>query len=290
MTATRRIDRFSERIKARCSALSARMQRVAHYIDQNRSVVLRKSALEIAKETDVSDATVIRTIQALGFEGLLDLKACLSEMLKHEQSPAVKMASTIDALQDDVDQAIDLVAQEQLHAISLLTETASRQAITNAVSILRPANRIGIFGIGASGLLATYAARLFSRNGYLSYALNSTGIALAEQLLWLSKGDVLIVLINGNTHREVLSAVNEARRHDIPIIVITGKPSQPLMRLSKQMVVLPRAKGDRIPLHGQTLVCLEMIMLGLVATEPARSMHSMDRLLMMRRDIRPTKR
>ncbi len=51
-----------------------------------------------------------------------------------------------------------------------------------------------LFGIGASGILAEYTARLFSRIGLPAYVMNRTGFSLAEQLIGLQRGDVLIMM------------------------------------------------------------------------------------------------
>lgn len=59
----------------------------------HRHAVLGKSALEIGCETDTSDATVIRAIQALGFQGLVDIKETLEAYLGVTDSPVEKMAT-----------------------------------------------------------------------------------------------------------------------------------------------------------------------------------------------------
>ncbi|SQC13101.1 putative transcriptional regulator [Klebsiella pneumoniae] len=41
----------------------------------------------------------------------------------------------------------------------------NRAAVAQAVALLSDARQVGIFGIGASGILAEYTARLFSRIG-----------------------------------------------------------------------------------------------------------------------------
>ena len=56
--------------------------------------------------------------------------------------------------------------------------------------MLVQARQVAIFGIGASGILADYTARLFNRIGLPATALNRTGIGLAEQLIALQRGDV----------------------------------------------------------------------------------------------------
>lgn len=58
------------------------------------------------------------------------------------------------------------------------------------------------FGIGASGILAEYTSRLFSRIGLPAIPLNRTGIGLAEQLIALQRGDVLVMMAQKSAHRE----------------------------------------------------------------------------------------
>ncbi len=282
----RHSDKFSERLRLRRKNLTARMQRVADYIDENRALVLAKSALELAQELDVSDATVIRTVQALGFEGLLDLKSLLANSIGQMDVTSTKLATTLEQLRQDTDSAVNYVIEEYRQAIEHLTNRKNLESIARAVPILAQAGKIGVFGIGASAILAEYTVRLFSRNGLSAYALNRTGISLAEQLLKMSAGDALIVLIRQNIHREISTAIEEANRLKIPVILITGQRRHALSHLAHTIIVLPRSSANGTPLHGPTLACLEILVLGTIGINPQRSMSSMERLVRLRTSIR----
>lgn len=286
----RRIDRFGERLKNRRASLSPSLLSVADYIDQHRHAVLGKSALEIAAETGTSDATVIRAIQALGFEGLLDLKDTLEAHIGETDSPSEKMAATTEELKNSVSSAIDFVIHDHRNAMEALSSAANREGIKDAVGLLLNAKRIGIFGIGASGVLATYAARLFSRNGYPAYALNLTGIALAEQLLTMEEGDALVMMAYGRAHREGMTTIAEAQRLGMPIVMLLGQEDTVLRKHADASIVIPRAKTEHVALHGPTLVCLESIMLALATAARETTLQSLDRLLTLRSSIRPSKR
>lgn len=286
----RRIDRFGERLKNRRGSLSPSLLSVADYIDQHRHAVLGKSALEIAAETGTSDATVIRAIQALGFEGLIDLRDTLEMHIGETDSPSEKMAATTLELSNSVDSAIDFVIADHRNAMEALSSPTNREGMTKAISVLLEAKRIGIFGIGASGVLATYAARLFSRNGYPSYALNLTGIALAEQLLTMEKGDALIMMAYGRAHREGMTTITEAERLGIPIVMLLGQEDTVLRKHADASIIIPRAKTEHVALHGPTLVCLESMMLALATAARETTLQSLDRLLTLRSAIRPSKR
>ncbi|WP_395773843.1 MurR/RpiR family transcriptional regulator [Agrobacterium pusense] len=115
-----------------------------------------------------------------------------------------------------------------------------------AVRLLSQARGIGVLGIGASGIIATYAARLFQRSGVQFYALNATGIALAEQLLELENGHVLIMLLHGRAHREAKTAIAKAGRLDIPIIMLLGREDSVLKKTrQRQPLPAPRHKRRR---------------------------------------------
>jgi len=278
-------DRYTERLAARRDKLSPRMLRVADYIANNRAAVLSKSAVELAGEVGVSDATVIRTVQALGFAGLRDLK----HLFEPFDLTAAKLAHTINAVQHDTDRVVSYVLDEHRQVLESLSRTQTRRAIGHAAAILAQARRVALFGIGASGLLADYAARLFARSGMPAYALNRTGILLAEQLLGMATGDALVVLTQQNMQRELHTTVQEATRLQVPMVVIAGKRNHPLATHAAQMIVLPRAKADGMSLHGPTLACLEMLMLGVAAHDPLRPVQTMERLLELRRSIRARK-
>ena len=63
-------DKLSGRIRARARALSPSLAKVLEFIDLNRHEAMTKSAMELAAAIGKSDATVIRAVQAAGFDGV----------------------------------------------------------------------------------------------------------------------------------------------------------------------------------------------------------------------------
>lgn len=286
----RHTDRFGEQLRKRRDRLSPGLLAVAEYIDGHRHAVLGKSALEIGFETNTSDATVIRAIQALGFQGLVDLKETLEAYLGVTDSPVEKLAATTKSISGNCDAAIDFVLENQKNALEMLATVENRDAMAAAVRLLADARGIGVLGIGASGIIATYAARLFQRSGVRSYALNATGITLAEQLLDLENGHVLIMLLHGRAHREAQTAIAEAGRLDIPIIMLLGQEDSVLKKHANAYLLLPRAKNEGVALHAPSFIAMETMALALSAARTDRSLETLERLVELRTSIRPHKR
>ncbi|WP_018897720.1 MurR/RpiR family transcriptional regulator [Rhizobium sp. 2MFCol3.1] len=283
-------DRLGERIAARFEKLSPRLKSVVTYIDENRAAVMSLSALEIAAETDTSDATVIRAIQALGFEGLRDLKSELQHAIGGAMSSVEKMTATTRALNDDVNAAISYVANAHLEAAKQLASDDTRLSIINAIDLLKLADRIAVFGIGASGILADYSSRLFNRNGFATYCLNRTGIGLGEQLLNMLAGDVLLMMAQENVHREGATVLKEALRLRVPVILLTASATTTFNDAADVTIIAPRGQRDRFPIHGSVLMFLETIVLGLAAACADRSSESLQRLNHFHLSIRKTPR
>ena len=284
-----RHDVFSERLRARINGLSFGLQQVLLYIDQHRALVIESTALEIAAATQTSDATVVRAIQALGFSGLRELKSVLEQWFDPPLNSADKMDTTLSHLAEDVNQSIDYVVEGHLAASQALRSDENRQAIAQAVSLLVNARQLAVFGINASGILADYAARLFHRNGLPALALNRSGIGLAEQLLSLQRGDVLIMMAQKSAHREGMTTLREAQRLGVPVILLTGAKESTFSQRADVVIHVPRgAEQNNMPLHGPVLACLEILVVATAASMSQRAMKSMKRLQELHRGLKNT--
>lgn len=272
-------DVFGDRFRNREHLLSPGLHAVASYINQHRQVIMDHTALEIAAATHTSDATVVRAIQALGFAGLRDLKRTLENLQGPTFTSAQKLTTTVRTLSHDIGSSIDFVIAGHRRGCDVLGEQVNRLAMARAVELLTGAGQVGIFGIGASSLLAEYAARLFNRIGTPAYALNRTGMALAEQLIGMKRGDVLIMMAQNKAHREGLATLREAKRLGVPTILLTWAGGSQFAREAHSVILVPRGgEGGKVPLHGTVLVCLEVIILSLASAAPQVSLRSMDRV------------
>lgn len=278
-THKRPYDLYGERFHACKHQLTPRLLKVAHYIHQHRSAVLEKTALGIAIDTQTSDATVIRAIQALGFSGFRDLKIVMAEYLGVQQRSPARVASTVNELAQNAKGSVDFVLDSYRMSCEMLATPANREAIQQAIDLLQQAERVAIFGIGASAILADYTARLFKRNGSAAYVLNRTGIALSEQISDMRHGDVLIMMAQKSAHPEGRVTIAEAQRLGIKIILLTAATDSMFAQRADVMIEIPRSRAaDKMPVHATPMICLEILVLGLAATAPIATLNSMNKL------------
>ena len=262
--------------------LGAAGLRVAKFIDENRQIVLASSAAALGARIGTSDATVLRTVQTLGFASLADLK---SAILKSGavSTPADDMRRTLVDLKKATGEALDGILQAHAESLDVLRSRKCRAQIAAGVRALDGAERIAVFGIGPSSALATYVSILLTRSGRRSRTMSATGSMLADQLLDLGAGDALLILAYGRLYREVKAVFAEAKALRLPTVLVTEADDTPLAKLADVSVAIPRGRPGQMALHGATLVGLETLVLSLAATKPDAALASLDNLNRLRR-------
>ncbi|MFC7741719.1 MurR/RpiR family transcriptional regulator [Nocardiopsis composta] len=104
---------LARRIEERKDTLSRTERRVAEYVAANAERVVFLSALQLAKLTRTSDATVIRTARALGFTGWPELKHEVGSRLMASTEPARRLAGRITVAREaSSDDMLDIVFDE----------------------------------------------------------------------------------------------------------------------------------------------------------------------------------
>src|SRR6201985_308648 len=132
--------------------LGAAGLRVAAFIGENRQIVLASSAAALGARIGTSDATVLRTIQTLGFASLADLKAAILKS-GTVSTPADDMRQTLVDLEKTTGEALDSILQVHKEGLDILQSATCRAQIAAAVRVLDGAGRIAVFGIGPSSAL-----------------------------------------------------------------------------------------------------------------------------------------
>jgi DNA-binding MurR/RpiR family transcriptional regulator len=195
------------------------------------------------------------------------------------------MRRTLEDVGENTARAVDVVLEAHAEALAALRTPEARARIVDAVSVLHPAERIVVFGIGPSSALAGYVSVLLERSGRRSKTLNTTGIMLADQLLDLRSGDALLALAYGRAYREIRAVFAEARRLGLPVVLVTDNPDGKLGAAANVVLAAQRGRTDRVALHGATLVGLEALVLGLAAANRKEAMTALQHLNELRKAV-----
>lgn len=278
-------DALSSRIRDRAAGLTPAMLRAARFIEAHPVLALSSSAADLAARSSTSDATVVRTAKALGFKSLAELRGTIAEGLGRQDGAAANMARTLAEVGADVDAAVSMVLDTHAGSLERMRTGSAADDLRKAVGILHQAQRVVLFGVGQTAPLIHYAAMMFRRAGRRAITCDAFGAALADQLLDLAPGDVLLALAYGAAYPEIEVIIRRAREHGVPVVLVSDSLEERVANRSDLLVRIPRGETGRVALHAATLAAIEALGVGMAAADPARAMRALEQLEDGRRAI-----
>ena len=277
--------RFTARARAAAGRLTPAERRVALYFADHREEVLLASAAALARKADTSDATVVRTAKALGYDGLDALRRDLAEELRRDLSPAGRVARALQDVGDDPDAAFAATLDLHAEAIASLKRSVSPVQFRGAVDRLLAAGRVAIFGIGPSSAIAGYLAIQLGRFGLDPLVLADTGLLLADRLLRLRRGDLLLVMAYGRVYPELRAVFDRADELGLASILMTDSLGPAIGGRAGLVLDIPRGRADTISLHTATLAFVEALLVGVAARRPDATLQSLRDLNRLRAEV-----
>ena len=267
--------------------LSRAARRLLQYIEQHPNAVLVSSALDLAARIDSSDATVIRAIQSLGFDGLPHLKTAIAEQLDRGVRTSVeKVGVTLRELAQERSRTpFQLVIEAYARVLDMLSRSPLPEQLEAAVRLLGDADRIGLYGAGPANRLAQQTATHLARVGRSSFAMEGSGHGFADALLALRPGDAVILIAYGKVLKESLLVKAELNRIGGQLVVVTDNPGGRLALGAQAVLDVPRTEVGNMTLYGTILLTLETIVLSLTKQGPERAMETSRRLRDLREDL-----
>ena len=213
-----------DRIKACLPSLAPAEQRVGKLVLADPRAFANLPITELADRAHVSKPTVVRFCRSVGYDGLSDFKLKLAGSVS-EGVPFVHRSVDVDDKTADV---LVKVIDNTVAAFLKYRNDASSFAIQKATDALAAAaangKRIEFFGVGNSGIVAQDAQHKFFRLGVNTVAY-SDGHMQVMSASMMGPGDCVVVISNSGRTRDLMDAVDIARKNGATTIVITASGS-----------------------------------------------------------------
>lgn len=255
--------------------LSKIEQKVWDWIRAHPERALHASAASMAEAIKTSDVTVIRTIQKLGYTSLKMMRESLAGQLRHELSIAERMQNELaqqrghSTLQESI-----AVIRESMASIEHLPQSQ----IDKAVKAMASTSRIYVFGIGPSGFLAGYFALQLNRLGFSAHPIVQTGRQLADELVQIKSGDMIIGLGYGNPYLEIQTLFEIGQSLEVVTLLVTDAgPFLADFNIDLRFSI-PRGTQAGFGYHAGTLAFIETLLVALSASSHAKTRQGLDRL------------
>lgn len=266
-----------EKISDQAPSLTPSERRLVETVIESPAVAALGTAGELAKSVGVHEATASRLARKLGYDSYASFRDALREEFIATRETATRFEKTMAGSSSDT--ILGKLMQDEARALERIEEFISPEQITTVADLLMSARRIFVYGYGNAEVLALMMVKRFRRFGRDVHQLETDPRGMAEQMLGLVQGDVILSFAFRRAPRGYAALIETAREAGATTIMISGQSGALLAPRPDQILAAPRS-GD--PDAFQTLtvpmtVCNAIVIAaGLTAKE--ESLKKLERL------------
>lgn len=283
------------RMRSALPQLQPAEHRVAEVVLRDPAGAAHLSITELAERADTSVATVARFSHSVGFGGYPQLRLALAGAAARESAlggPTHQPPADLNEAQTTE----DIVAAIVHHEVRALQETAEHldlTALDAAVEAVAAAPRVEIFGIGASGLVATDLQYKLIRAGRVAFCWTEFHAAMTSAVL-LDASDVAIGISHSGSTQDVVEALAAAKNAGATTIAITNFSGAPIVEYAD--IVLTTAaretafRSGALASRTAQLAVVDFLFVGVARTSLEATTEALRRTHEAVRDSRPMKR
>ena len=140
---------FGQIISEHYKHLTKSEKQIADYLRKNQEESAFLSAGELAERLDLSEATLVRFARSLGFDSYPAMREVLQENFRRRVTHSTRLRSRLDDLRETGDIFERLVTSE-IDYMTQSLEIRDRDALHQAVELIKNRKRIFVFGLGPS--------------------------------------------------------------------------------------------------------------------------------------------
>ncbi|HAS6196665.1 TPA: SIS domain-containing protein [Vibrio vulnificus] len=219
------------KIVARRTQLSQSGRVIGDWIVENAEKAAQLTSQELAEQAQVSQSSIVKFTQRLGFKGYSAFKLALTEEIGRKQAMQATPLHR-DILADD---PLAVIAQKLIKAktdaMFQTTNALSYEACHQAVQWLSEARRVQIVGIGGSALTAKDLSYKLLKLGITTLAEQDSHVQIAVART-LSEQDVQIAISFSGERKEILVAAEAAKEQGAKVIALSSPKKSRLRQIA----------------------------------------------------------
>jgi RpiR family murPQ operon transcriptional repressor len=230
------------KIRAYQDELSPNEKKIARFILDNPALIRDYSSQSLASSVGVSQSSIVKFSQKLGFRGFTDLKLAIHEAVL-TGSEGDRNGSVQHVVVDADASAAEQLYQAKSQALLGTKELNDEKQLLAAVEILEKSKRIEVMAQGSSTMAAGNFASLLTQIGYSVVADRDIYMQLALALS-LGKGDAIFHVSLTDPTPRMLEVVKQAKRAGVAVITLTSYSASPIRPLADVQLFCVGRSGD----------------------------------------------
>jgi len=206
--------------------LSKGQKRIAQFIIEHYDKAAFMTASKMGAQTNVSESTVVRFANSLGFEGYPQLQRSLQDIIKTKLT-TVQRVDMDKEYSSDIE-VVERIMKSDMDNVRHTIEDIDFHGIEKAVDAIIKAEKIYIIGLRSSKSLADFLGF------YLSLILGNVSMVgfgisdIYEQMLRISDKDLLISISFPRYSSRTIEVTQYAKEQGAQVIAITDSAISPI--------------------------------------------------------------
>lgn len=223
------------RILERYDNLTAHFQRLADFLLKSPAEIPLLSSAALGRRVGVSNATVVRFAQMLGYGGYPEMKGEALRELRDGLKPEERFK--LAGRRGD-ENTLHRVAKLDVDNINRTIGDLPSENFNAVVERLCKARRVLLVGVGLSASLARLTAYLLQQVGVDAVSSDAEVTPLEEKVLRLGPQDLVVGFSFPPYSRLTLDIADLARCEGVPLLAVTDRAASPLARMSDVSLVI----------------------------------------------------
>ena len=223
-------------IQSQYTRFSKGQKLIAQYILKNYDKVAFMTACKLGEAVGVSESTVVRFANALGYSGYPKLQDALQEVIKNKLT-TVQRVDMVKEFNDD-SAILKKIVKSDMYNIKDTLEEIDEKAFEEAANRILKAKRIYIVGMRSSFTIAQYLGF------YLGIILDSVHVIRTdmgdafEQVVKINEDDVLIAISFPRYSKKSYQIVSYAKEKGAHIVSLTDSPFAPVASFTDNLLLV----------------------------------------------------
>ncbi|MGL4850470.1 MAG: MurR/RpiR family transcriptional regulator [Clostridium sp.] len=213
-------------IQIRFSKLSKGQKLIAEYILNNYDKAAFMTAAKLGVSVGVSESTVVRFANELGFSGYPKLQKALQELIKNKLTTVQRLELSNDYISDE--DALKGVLKSDMENIRLTLEKIDPKIFEQVVDEIFEAKNIYIIGLRSSTAVAEflgfYLNIILQNVRTVSYGISD----IFEQIINVKEGDLVIGIGFPRYASKTIDALDFSKSRGARVVAITDSLNSPL--------------------------------------------------------------
>lgn len=215
-------------------SLTPTEQRIASFVLKYPEKVVYMTAKELAAVCETVPSAVDRMSKAVGVDGFAKLKIAIASSICDNKDTENNLPFSKDDTPETVFNKVFNSGINTLKNTQQMLDFSNLSVITEVIS---KANRVFIFGVGTSAIIATDAAYRFSELGIHAYAYTDFS-QMNIMAKYMEKGDVAFCVSHSGTTKVMIDTMRSAKASGAKTIALTSFSKSLLAKESDKAIIV----------------------------------------------------